>query len=1687
MPSLYGTYGQPKKKKKKKKAVTLSSSHTTKPKLIKKKPRPVTTKAKTSKPIKNSKTGKAAKRTKALNRSLSSKVEENDDLFMLAADYANYEAEKREVEKELSKAAAFIEKEFGGPKSPFHAGAGKVKAAVPDPVKSLIKKVPGVAADAVSKVNTVHPLTPVGHARRAADHGPTLVKGAVSRVPDSVKDAVGDVASKVKPPVIAGRADGLGHGGKTKPDGTPKGSADTKQLTPSIRRTPSPFAERLGVEDIERESYDAERRARIRSKDKPDAATDALVRAGVDTPAGAATAAALATPWGRSAKIGTNILRIGSRTKNIAKPVKQTARSKAKVAAIQARADKVAAKADDMAGLSLGRKTALKKADKLQKKANKRATQGGQLRRRVPTPESAEAGVRNLGRGMARWSPAQLAVGTPAYAEAFVDDPREFIRTTERTVAGLPSAIIGPADAVYKSAKHGRTDPIEAEFKENLDFYKKMFAVSPFGNLDSEKAQDVIQREIGALGPITAALGTGAAGQFLPGAYRGRPIYSHGDAVPKYNTRQWEFLEELKDMDAKLNAGETLTKAEHAKRKNAQRHLDDMKGENLRAGQLARSEVSQEAAKNKDIVDTVLKAVAMDPSSRTLGGLVGRVLTGRRLGNVNKNAAKLKDAALGVTAKAEGENAVVAADLVDVFNEHGIPLNNRSWDEARPAVQAIVDASVRRPRPPRGKKEDPTNYPLPHPIPGDKIPRPLGEDGRPERALLETDVLKRALLPEYADRMQESWSDFQALHRHGLRVQEVTNRQRRDQGISEVQDRAATLAPAARTAGVPTFVDFNMPNQWRYKDVDSLREQAAKAEANEDSVAAADFEARADAKFKEAEKYSDVAAQEAIDSLEKAIGKNEYTSKKRDPDTGKMVPVSVDARVYRPHQDATESNKVKVEDVNAPPPTHPILDMLRTLELADQGKVKPGDGLDTQTTRLVEGYQRKTLQEFRENQEYAMRQFGYEGKMVDTPEAFAAALQRGQLPPNSRFVNSEDLGPDVDIDPASKARKLGDPELNAKAVQLVDGRSWDQFTKLATYNPGTFQKGLRTVMRLQSLGMLAMSPVWFEMQLIASPIALATAHSNPITLIKGMHHAMEDFRNMDPAVRAEFKGGFGAVSAQVFDMHELKTAVTAKGTRDVRDAYLAANSSMAKRAGSAAKKGGPLIIGNIRYEGWVRSVGAAIEMEKIRTRGKETDPVTGKVSERSRGVLQDMAKKVGLVNQSAGNNLEKMQGMNRQQQVDFYLKNPKEAKLFAQRVNDALGSWNKMTALERKASSLLVFYPFVRFSANWLFRTLPEKHPAKLALLLNMAQANAISLDNLEADVRAEDDAPISEQNLPDGILDKAPAAESFRDYGVQLTRNADGSFSNTGVDVLRALPGAGPAVEFGSALMEGGRNPLTLLTSLMGPGIQGLTNVAFRKKPYSGEHDDSPLLQQAARNLAAITVPTRYLSRSDSPYAVGIRRLEGRGNPFPVGPQGDFPILSGGPVNTATDLVNELSGEGPLKPFKPFGISLGNPGAALRDFVAPNVLVDIEKRQQKTEIVRRLDELADIDVGDFETTEANSNNKAVVQAWRDGRITDKQFKEYEAGTDGFRFEGKGGKGGKAKDNRKRREGAAMGTEDRRRRRAEYDKLSDELKLYLHRLDSRNKFTDIEKLRKQKKLDGTFEPKSQYPYYGSDH
>jgi len=388
-------------------------------------------------------------------------------------------------------------------------------------------------------------------------------------------------------------------------------------------------------------------------------------------------------------------------------------------------------------------------------------------------------------------------------------------------------------------------------------------------------------------------------------------------------------------------------------------------------------------------------------------------------------------------------------------------------------------------------------------------------------------------------------------------------------------------------------------------------------------------------------------------------------------------------------------------------------------------------------------------------------------------------------------------------------------------------------------DPSKVLRAARYVQRVQQMMMLAVSASWFIHQLVASPMALSVA-TNPKQLAKAAAKDVKDYKAIDRVDRIMFEANFEGASPRVFDWNYLDSPMSSKGADKMSESFRRAYSTRSGRAlqaiGKNITQGGPLIIGNRKFESSVRLLDGIMELSAARA------GVSGKG-------LRKMANATGALNEITNSNLRAVKGMSTKEAMAWLRAHPADAARHAERVNDALGNWVSLTARERYSAAGMVFYPFVRFSTKWLFRTLPAKHPLKLSLAAGMSQANAMELKE-------------------NGYI------SNFRDYGKVVTHGQDGEPDWT-VDLGRSAPGGGAVVEQVGNIADGDRALSVAAAGIAGPFVGNTVSVAANLDPYSGRPSDKSKPELIGQAVANATPLTRWMGRSTSEEAQTGRSID--------------------------------------------------------------------------------------------------------------------------------------------------------------------------------------------------------------------
>ena len=259
---------------------------------------------------------------------------------------------------------------------------------------------------------------------------------------------------------------------------------------------------------------------------------------------------------------------------------------------------------------------------------------------------------------------------------------------------------------------------------------------------------------------------------------------------------------------------------------------------------------------------------------------------------------------------------------------------------------------------------------------------------------------------------------------------------------------------------------------------------------------------------------------------------------------------------------------------------------------------------------------------------------------------------------------------------------------------------------------------LRSVGRVQSLALLATSPMWFFNQLFASPAAMLARNPNIARWPKAIKQSIVDYRRMSKSQRDIYDAMIGGTTGHIFEnLDRLPHISDNPGVLgDIAHAQATAKKTWGGRFLHSVRTGGPLIAGNRKYEAWIRRIDSILEMDKM-------------VAEERRPEMHAFARTVSELDDTTAAHIAQMEKTPLADRAKFYTDNSIARNELNRRIDDALGNWSALTRVEKSAATALIFYPFLRFSLRWMTYAYPKNNPMKAVVLLNAAAINAMEIE----------------------------------------------------------------------------------------------------------------------------------------------------------------------------------------------------------------------------------------------------------------------------------------------------------------------------------------------------------------------
>jgi len=187
-----------------------------------------------------------------------------------------------------------------------------------------------------------------------------------------------------------------------------------------------------------------------------------------------------------------------------------------------------------------------------------------------------------------------------------------------------------------------------------------------------------------------------------------------------------------------------------------------------------------------------------------------------------------------------------------------------------------------------------------------------------------------------------------------------------------------------------------------------------------------------------------------------------------------------------------------------------------------------------------------------------------------------------------------------------------------------------------------------------------------------------------------------------------------------------------------------------------------------------------------------------------------------------------MQGMTRAERDAYVAAHPRLGDKLMTAMNDMAGNWNSFTVFEKHFAPLTIFYPFQRYSVNWMLYHFPLDHPVVATAMAMLGQVNAQELEK---------------------IAKTKGSVPSVLDYTMPVIQNGPGKEPTILPAGQRTFPGLSTvqtaAVTGKPTQLIGEVSPLLSIAASASQGID-----AYTGRPIEGESG----WEYMARQLAALS-----------------------------------------------------------------------------------------------------------------------------------------------------------------------------------------------------------------------------------------
>lgn len=353
------------------------------------------------------------------------------------------------------------------------------------------------------------------------------------------------------------------------------------------------------------------------------------------------------------------------------------------------------------------------------------------------------------------------------------------------------------------------------------------------------------------------------------------------------------------------------------------------------------------------------------------------------------------------------------------------------------------------------------------------------------------------------------------------------------------------------------------------------------------------------------------------------------------------------------------------------------------------------------------------------------------------------------------------------------------------------------------------QDKIRMLNNVTSRAILGTSPAWAAMQVLAEGTQAAVA-VNPYRMKRGL----EAFEQLPFEKKVAFQAYAGEAPGVVLSPRDLQLALRDGDMMNAHDAFGVANKTTAGRLFFHDIPTAELLGRLDRLKGgyYRRAVAAG-----------HIDRMLNSRMHKFAGGMRDLWRAENRIT-------DKLKDKPLKEQLEWFVDNPKEMKRIQTYLDDVMGNWNALTRYERTASSLVIFYPFLRMSLRWLLWSFPKQHPIKASIGYYLGQQTAVELEQL---------------------LGGDP---SFFKWGQVPVRTGEDGEAGGLVDLARMAPAANALIEgVGGGEGAPGTAGLRVIQPWLSAAIAGMTGV----DPLSGRQEDQAGFLALAQ-IASLPLPFR-------------------------------------------------------------------------------------------------------------------------------------------------------------------------------------------------------------------------------------